>query len=149
MTHPHSGGPRRRLLASAVIASAIIAVAIWAELLLAARGGPGFVFLASSLGIAATAWLAGFAAALAAIAATAIAADFFVLGRGVWFDVGGPLATGTFALFVAGWIGVSWLVRTARARSSREIGWRIEAERAAGHSARLVDLTGAFARART
>jgi signal transduction histidine kinase len=138
--------PPQRLRASLAAAAAII-LAIWADLLLSARGGPQFVFLASSLAVAVTAWLAGFAPALAAIAVTAIATDFFILGPGAWFDAGGPLTTVAFALFVIGWIIVSWIVRAARARSRSEVAARVDAERAAAHLARLADLTAAFARA--
>jgi signal transduction histidine kinase/CheY-like chemotaxis protein len=138
---------RQRLPAAYVTAAALVGLAIWADLLLAARGGPQFAFLASSLAVAATAWLAGFVAALAAIAVTALATDFFVLGPGAWFDTGSALTTAAFALFVIGWIGVSWFVRAARARSSSEAAARVDAERAAAHVAKLADLTGAFARA--
>ena len=77
--------------AAYVTAAVMTGLAIWVDLTLAAPGGPQFAFLASSLAIAATAWLAGFVPALAVIAVTAIATDFFVLGPGVWFDAGGTL----------------------------------------------------------
>ena len=133
--------------AAYVTAAVMTGLAIWVDLALAAPGGPQFAFLASSLAIAATAWLAGFVPALAVIAVTAIATDFFVLGPGVWFDAGGTLTTIAFGLFVVGWVGVSWFVRSARERSVREIAARVDAERAATHLARLSDLTAAFARA--
>jgi signal transduction histidine kinase len=137
-------------LAGAYLGAAVlVAVAMWADMLLAARGGPTFVFLASGLAIAAIGWLAGFAPALVAIAVTAIAADFFMLGPGKWFDAGGAVPTIALALFVVGWIGVSWIVRAARSRAGLEIRWRLEAESIAAHSARLADLTAAFARARS
>src|SRR5687768_17376566 len=145
MQQPPPGSPQR--LRASLTAAALVGLAIWADLVLAARGGPQFAFLGSSLAVAATAWLAGFVPALTAIAVTAMATDYFILGPGAWFDAGGALTTAAFALFVIGWIGVSWFVRAARARSSSEAAARVDAERAAAHVARLADLTGAFARA--
>jgi signal transduction histidine kinase len=147
MMHQPPRGHRRRLPAAYIAAAAAVAMAIWADLTLAAQGGPQSAFLASSLAVAATAWLAGFVPALAAIAITALATDFFILGPGAWFDAGGPRTTAAFALFVTGWIAVSWLVRAARERSRRDAAARVDAERGAAHLARLSDLTAAFARA--
>src|SRR5688572_27958645 len=145
MQQPPPGSPQR--LRASLAAAAAIVLAIWADLLLSARGGPQFVFLASSLAIAATAWMAGFVPAQAAIAVTAIATDFFVLGPGVWFDGGGMLTSIAFGLFVVGWVVVSWFVRAARDRSITEIAARADAERAATHLARLADLSLALSRA--
>jgi signal transduction histidine kinase/CheY-like chemotaxis protein len=149
MTHQFPRGSRRRLPGAYLAAGVLVVLAIWADMLLAARGGPRFVFLCSSLAVAATAWLAGFVPALLAIAATAIATDFFILGPGQWLDAGGVSASAAFALFVAGWIGVSRVVRAARVRAGMEVTWRVEAESVAAQSARLADLAGAFARARS
>src|SRR5688572_10051330 len=88
--------PAPQRLSASLAAAAAIILAIWADLLLSARGEPQFVFLASSLAVAATAWLAGFVPALAAIAVTAIATDFFILGRGAWLDAGGAPTTLAF-----------------------------------------------------
>src|SRR5688500_20212459 len=99
-------GPPQRLRASLAAAAAIV-LAIWADLLLSAPGGPQFVFLASSLAVAVTAWLAGFAPALAAIAVPAIATDSFILWPGAWFDAGGQLTTVALAVLDVGWLVVA------------------------------------------
>ena len=149
MDHEASGNRGRRPAAEYALSITLVALANWAEMLVAAHGGPPFVFMANGLAIAATAWLAGFVPAVLAIIVSAAAADYFVLVPGRWLDWGGPVESAAFAAFVAGWAAVAWMVRGARVRSLREIDARIESNRMAAQAARLADLSAALGRARS
>src|SRR5215211_6717743 len=56
-----------RLPVAYVVSFALVALALWIDVTMAAEAGPRFVFLAPSLAVAATAWIAGFTPALVAL----------------------------------------------------------------------------------
>jgi signal transduction histidine kinase len=145
----HSLHDRRSVGTGFALSLLLVALATWVEMLLVAHGGPHFVFLASGLAIAATAWLAGFGPALLAVLISSASADYFALVPGQWLDVGTALETTAFCAFVLGWIGIAWIVRGTRARADADAAARLEADRAAAQMARLADLSAALGRARS
>jgi signal transduction histidine kinase/ActR/RegA family two-component response regulator len=131
------------------LALALFAVALWAELLLARATGDRFLFLAFSMAVAASGWVAGPIAMLFFSLLSAAAADYFLLGPGAFFRFPDRSDGLVLAGFVAGWTGVSLLVGHVQQRAKRERALRLSAERGAARSDRLAQVTAALGQART
>ncbi|HXW07546.1 MAG TPA: ATP-binding protein [Vicinamibacterales bacterium] len=129
-------------------AIALVVVALWLEKSLPA-GAVSLSLGPLSLAVALSAWLGGLRTGLAALAASLVGIDYYVLDPGTFFTLGGPPDLARMGLYAGGWGLFCGLADRVYRRAESAAAARIEAERLARQSDRLAELTAGLGQART
>jgi signal transduction histidine kinase len=126
-----------------------VAGATWLELLIIRSPVSGLSLTPFGLAVATSVWLGGLGPGIAALALSALAIDFFIVGAGGFLQFRTPADSLVFSAFLAGWLAFCVLGDRVYRRTLRDRVLRLEAQRAAAQADRIAELTAALAQART
>ena len=145
---PSAAGLWRLRISRYLFVLAVLALALWSELALSRVSGR-FTFVVFGPAVALSAWLGGRLPAMLAVVLSVIATDYFLLGPGELFTLGGVSDVAAVAWFAAGWTCVALMAGAVANQIEGERNARAAAAHSASQEHRLSETTAALGQART